>query len=69
MHVRDSHRFSRPFADVWQHVPFEPSATLAGFLDRFIIAGRFDAERFWEFVAVSSQPSAFDKTDTAVSES
>src|SRR5690242_6510377 len=50
-----SNRFSRPFADVWQYLPFEPSAALRHFLDRFMIAGRFDAERFWEFVATVSQ--------------
>jgi hypothetical protein len=71
MYVRDSNRFSRPFADVWQHLPFHPSATLSQFLDRFMIAGRFDAERFWEFVAaVSGKPAAFGQkaTESAASD-
>ncbi len=64
MFVKQSSRFARPFADVWQHLPFEPSASLAQFLDRFMISGRFDAERFWEFIAaVSYHPPAFSQTD------
>lgn len=51
MYVRESNRFSRPFAEVWQYLPFHPSASLSQFLERFMIAGRFDAECFWEFVA------------------
>jgi hypothetical protein len=67
--MRDSSRFARPFADVWQHLPFEPSASLGHFLNRFITGGRFDAERFWEFVAhVSSQPSALGSTAPVVGE-
>jgi hypothetical protein len=54
MYARESNRFSRPFAEVWQHLPFHPSASLSRFVERFMIAGRFDAERFWEFVAAVS---------------
>ena len=69
MYVRESCRFARPFADVWQHLPFQPSASLSQFLDRFMIGGRFDAERFWEFVAaVSGQPSAFSQADAEPAE-
>jgi hypothetical protein len=67
--MRDSSRFARPFADVWQYLPFEPSAALAHFLDRFMIAGRFDADRFWEFVAaVNSQPSPLSQNRPIASE-
>jgi hypothetical protein len=61
MHVRELNRFSRPFAEVWQHLPFHPSASLSQFVERFVIAGRFDAERFWEFVAaVNGRPGAME---------
>jgi hypothetical protein len=43
--------FAQPFADIWQYSPFHPKAQVARFLERFTVAGRFDAERFWEFVA------------------
>jgi len=71
MYVSNSNRFSRPFAEVWQHLPFHPSATLSQFLDRFMIADRFDAERFWEFVsAVNGEPVAFGQkaTESAASD-
>jgi hypothetical protein len=43
--------FARPFAEIWQHTPFQPNTGVAGFLERFQKAGQFDAELFWEFVA------------------
>lgn len=43
-------RFAMPFAEIWQHSPFHPGARVARFLDKFVEAGRFDADRFWEFV-------------------
>lgn len=50
-------RFAQPFADIWQHVPFPRSARLAEFLERFMESGRFDAERFWEFVSAQLRGS------------
>jgi len=67
--MRDSSRFARPFADVWQHLPFQPSAALGDFLDRFMIADRFDAERFWQFVADVSRGSDLRPGDSAMNES
>lgn len=43
-------RFAMPFAEIWQHSPFHPGARVARFLEKFVEAGRFDADRFWEFV-------------------
>ncbi len=50
MKRRDDGRFAMPFAEIWQHSPFHPGARVAQFLDKFVEAGRFDADRFWEFV-------------------
>jgi len=44
--------FAQPFAEVWQHSPFHPSSRVATFLDGFMEGGRFNADRFWEFVTV-----------------
>jgi hypothetical protein len=54
----DDRRFAMPFAEIWQHSPFHPGARVARFLDRFVEAGRFDADRFWEFVTRSSVGAA-----------
>ena len=43
--------FARPFAEIWQYSPFQPSTHIAEFVERFTVAGKFDAERFWEFVS------------------
>jgi hypothetical protein len=48
----DEKHFARPFEEIWQCSPFDPSATLRKFLDRFVQRGKFDAESFWEFVSV-----------------
>jgi hypothetical protein len=45
------HHFARPFEEIWQCSPFHPADKVAKFLDRFMEAGRFNAERFWEYVA------------------
>ncbi len=69
MYFSDANRFARPFAEVWQHLPFEPSASLAQFLSPFIIAGRFDADRFWEFVAAGNyQRPGFTRAEPASTE-
>ncbi|HYL12267.1 MAG TPA: hypothetical protein VEV41_04500 [Terriglobales bacterium] len=48
----EQERFAQPFADIWEYSPFRPSSRVAEFLKNFVVAGRFDAERFWEFVTV-----------------
>jgi hypothetical protein len=52
MRRNQQERFSQPFADIWEYSPFCPSSRVAEFLDKFVNAGRFDAERFWEFVTL-----------------
>jgi hypothetical protein len=54
----DQDRFAMPFADIWQHLPFSPSANVAVFLQDFMDAGRFDAERFWECVSARKSPAS-----------
>jgi hypothetical protein len=43
--------FERSFADIWLHAPFRPSTGVEQFVKQFVEEGRFDAERFWEYVA------------------
>jgi hypothetical protein len=50
MKRREDDRFAMPFAEIWQHSPFHPGTRVARFLDKFVEAGQFDAERFWQFV-------------------
>ncbi|PYX82789.1 MAG: hypothetical protein DMG70_13330 [Acidobacteria bacterium] len=50
--MKDQERFSQVFADIWEYSPFRPSSRVAEFLKNFVVSGRFDAERFWEFVTV-----------------
>jgi hypothetical protein len=43
--------FERSFADIWRYAPFHPSPRTSQFVERFMMDGCFDAERFWEYVA------------------
>jgi hypothetical protein len=43
--------FQRSYADIWLHAPFHPSPRTSEFVERFVVDGHFDAERFWEYVA------------------
>lgn len=46
--------FEQPFAEIWRLIPFKPSAQELSFVARFTEDGCFDAERFWEYVAVAT---------------
>jgi hypothetical protein len=50
--MKDQERFSQVCADIWEYSPFRPSSRVADFLKNFVVSGRFDADRFWEFVTV-----------------
>jgi hypothetical protein len=45
--------FERSFFEVWSHTPFGPSSAVREFVERFVVNGAFDAQRFWEHVANS----------------
>jgi len=45
--------FERRFAEIWHFTPFSPSHRVNEFLSRFTVDGVFNAERFWEYVAVN----------------
>jgi hypothetical protein len=72
-------RFAMPFAEIWQHSPFHPGARVSRFLEKFVEAGRFDADRFWEFVTaaglnnprppVGYRPNGHARTETRKAES
>lgn len=50
--MKDQERFSQVFADIWEYSPFRPCSRVADFLKDFVASGRFDADRFWEFVTM-----------------
>jgi len=50
--MMNQERFSQVFGDIWEYSPFRPSSRVAEFLKNFVVSGRFDADRFWEFVTV-----------------
>lgn len=45
--------FERSFSEVWRHTPFGPSSAVRHFVEKFVVNGNFDAQRFWEYVAKS----------------
>jgi hypothetical protein len=49
----ESMNFERPFAEIWEFTPFCLSHGVNEFLSRFTVDGAFEAERFWEYVAIS----------------
>jgi hypothetical protein len=57
--------FERPFAEIWQFTPFQPSEHVTDFVSNFLTDGSLDAERFWEFLA--SRTDGLKKPPRAVS--
>jgi hypothetical protein len=45
--------FERPFAEIWKFTPFRPSDRITEFVSRFTVDGAFEADRFWEYLALN----------------
>lgn len=61
MRKQTQKHFAQPYAEIWQYSPFHPQ--VARFVERFTVAGCFDAERFWEFVANPTRKKSAQRAD------